>query len=112
MSVSRGDSLSIDVTDIQRAVALLEATEKKMPHAFRGYGRARYSRTLDFVLRYLDERGQAKHSELLRVHRFDLDAYTLEIIVDNLLKMHVISKVRDSRIGDTTYTYPNKGGKI
>ncbi len=63
------------------------------------------------VLRYLDERGQAKHSELLRVHGFDLDAYTLEIVIDNLLKMHVISEVRDSVTGDTTYTYLDKGGK-
>ena len=93
MSVSRGDSRIIEREDFKRAVALLEATERKMPHAFRGYGRARYSRAMDIVLRYLDERGQAKHSELLRTHRFDLDAYSLEIVIDNLLKMHVISKV-------------------
>ena len=111
MSVSRSDNLIIELEDFQRAVALLEATERKMPHAFRGYGRARYSRALDIVLRYLNDRGQAKHSELLRVHRFDLDAYTLEIVVDNLLKMHVISKIRDSAIGDTTYTYLDKGEK-
>ena len=112
MSISRGESMVIELPDFLRAVALLEATERKMPYAFRGYGRARYSRALDLVLRYLDERGQAKHSELLRIHRFDLDAYTLDIVIDNLLKMHVISKVRDSRIGDTTYTYLDKGGKV
>lgn len=105
-SVSRSDTLILEESDFFRARTMIEATEKKMPYVFGGRGTGRYGEILYKILEYIMERGEVKHSELLRQHKYDLDDYTLRLIVDNLKKMFLVAQVHEGEDPlDSTYTY-------
>ena len=106
LSFSRSNERVIKLQDMRRARRLLAATERRMGMTFGGVGRGRYSQALHNVIAYMQERGRATHSELLRQFRYDIDNYTLEIVVDNMKRMEILSIVNDSEsIHNTIYTF-------
>lgn len=106
MSASRGNDMVITGNDFQRAKILLESTELKMPHAFGGFGRARYGRPVFAVSEYLRERGEARYSELLRIFSEDIDKYTMDIVLDNLREQQVVSRRKDALDWVISYLSP------
>lgn len=105
LSASRGDDLTIHLEDFNRARTLMEAAEKKMPRAFRGLGRARFSDLTDGVLTFIMGRGRCYRSELLQKFYRDVDAWTLEQIERVLEQMKVIKVVRLVEEGDAEYIF-------
>ena len=106
MAASRGNELWITKSDFHRAKALLETTERKMVHAFGGIGPSKYSNPLHVVIQYLQERGAASHSEILRQHKYVLDDYTLKIVTNNLRHMGIVTiDLNSMDPNDKTYRY-------
>lgn len=105
LSASRGDDLIVKLEDFERARVLLTTAEKKMPRAFRGLGRARFSDLTDGVLNYIMRRGSCLRSEILQKFYRDIDAWTLEQIERVLERMKVIRISQMINEGDARYTF-------
>ena len=111
MSASRGDSMRITKQDFVRSKAILETAEKKMPAAFKGLGKARFSEATADVLTFIMHRGEVRRSEVLRHFVRDLDSWMLEQIERVLEQMHVISISLISKREDRDAVYTYVGGK-
>ena len=111
MSASRGDSLRITKQDFVRSKTILEAAEKKMPSAFKGMGKARFSEATTDVLTFIMHRGMVKRSEVLQHFFRDLDSWMLEQIEKVLEQMHVIKITSISKVGDQDARYEYIGQK-
>lgn len=109
MSASRGDSMIITQQDFKRSLALIEAAEKKMPTAFKGMGKARFSEATTDVLRYIMHRGKVRRSEVLQHFFRDLDSWMLEQIERVLEQMHVVRVSSISKVGDQDAVYEYVG---
>lgn len=103
LSVSRGGSLEIIKFDIERALKLLEITEKRMSLVFSGVGKARYAEEIDKIIRYIEKRGTVNRSELL--NNFYRNVEDLRPIIQQLWQRKVINveKTPDGR--DEKYTF-------
>lgn len=110
MSASRGDDRIINKHDFDRALKILEYTEKKMAKVFSGLGEARYAKSTTLVLDYImkSPMGVCKASDILKHFNRDVDSYTLDIIGKTLRGMRVIDTAFEQGTGDTIFTY--KGG--
>jgi len=106
-SASRGDDRVVKETDIQRALALLEKAEVKMPRTFTGLGEARYSRITEKVLDLLVTRGEMDKADKLFILHPDADDYTLEIALKTLMAMKAVE--RGSVGVRETYKYTGRG---
>lgn len=105
LSASRGNSLIITGADFERALKILETTEKKMPRAFAGVGRARFSEMTETVLNYIMMRRKCLKSELLRRLYRDIDSWSLEQIEKVLSDMHVLKVTIMTDKDDTMYEF-------
>lgn len=107
MSASRGSDRKITKHDFERALAILEDTEKKMSRVFTGLGEARYSKSTAMILDYIMKcpGGRCKASEILRKFSRDVDSYTLDIIGKTLRGMMVVSTEFEQGTGDTIFTF-------
>ena len=107
LSACRGDDMLIMLEDIHRAVAILEATEKTMPKAFSGLGKARYAELTEAVMTYLINlpKDMVKHSAILRHFFPDIDEYTLNIVMETLTRMQMVKLASQSADGTGEKTY-------
>lgn len=108
-SASRSNERIITPEDFKRARVLLESAEQKMPRAFLGIGKARYSEMTSLIYDYLSRVKQATKAEILDHFHTDLDEYTLEIIGKTLAARKAISIHYDSTKVEYTYTLLKKG---
>ena len=76
--------------DFDRALDILEKTEKKMPYAFSGYGKNPASGIMETITRFIRKRGVVAYDELLRLYRNDVDKRGLDQILDTLLGFNAI----------------------
>lgn len=90
MCVSRGDGMVITKRDFERALSILEMTERKMPKAFTGLGRARFADSTEDILAYIIRKGKVKRSEVLQRFYRDVDQFMLEQIEKVLENMKSI----------------------
>lgn len=92
LSACRGDDMLIMREDLERAISILEATERTMPKAFSGLGKARYAELTEAVMQYLINLPQRTitHSAILRHFFPDIDEYTLNIAMETLIRMRAV----------------------
>lgn len=105
LSASRGDDLAITGEDFDRARLILEKAEKKMPKAFGGFGRSRFSETTEIIEDYIRHRGTITRSQVLRRYSNEVSAWDLEQIEEILRQMKRIEVVIDTETNDREYTY-------
>lgn len=105
MSASRSCDRRITKADFSRALALLESVEPKMPRAFMGLGRAKYSDMTSQLYEYLARQKKASQAEILNKFDVDLDEYTLQLIMKTLAARKVVKIEYDSGRGEYYYTY-------
>lgn len=103
LTASRSNSGIIEVTDFDRALALLKSAEMKMAKTFSGMGRSAYSETVEMVLDYLIIRKTCTRSELLKRFYMDIDPPTLKVVEEVLTHMKVIKISIDSTKNDYVY---------
>lgn len=90
LSVSRGDSLVIELQDFRRALALLKETEVKMHKTFGGLGKAKYGDVTELIMNYIRAVGITTRSSLMAKFYRDLDSGTLRGIEEMMQHMKVI----------------------
>lgn len=105
ISASRGGDLIVTREDFRRARLLLETTEKKMPRAFRGLGRARFAEMTDIVLGFIMKRKRTTRSALLQTLHRDVDSWTLENIERILEQMKLIKRIIQPQDDEVIYEY-------
>lgn len=109
MSASRSCDRIITPADFKRALALLESVEPKMPRAFMGLGRAKYSDMTSQLYEYLARVNKCSQSEILNKFDVDLDEYTLQLIMKTLQARKVVRIDYSSGNGETYYTFQRQG---
>lgn len=105
VSASRSSERLITGDDFKRALALLEAVEPKMPRAFLGLGRAKYSEMTAQIFEYMKKSRQATQADILNKFDLDLDEYTLQLIMKTLAARKVIEMTFVSGKNEWLYLY-------
>lgn len=105
VSASRSSEKVITAADFKRALALLESVEPKMPRAFMGLGRAKYSEMTAQIFEYMKRSKRATQADVLNKFDLDLDEYTLQLIMKTLSARKVIEMTYMSDRGEWLYTY-------
>jgi len=91
VSVSEGNSLVVEASHFDRALAYLLSVEKKMARAFTTLGQSRYVNAIEMILAFVIKRKIVTRSQILRLMWRDVDDYTYDIAIKTLLRMKVIS---------------------
>lgn len=108
-SAVRGDSMSIDVEDLNWAMATTEWTEKQMQRTFSGVGRSQIADTVQRILALLHTTGGMSKTELMQRFYQDLDDFTMRKVMDTLRSMGAID-IKTS--GTDVILVPRKTGLI
>jgi len=111
LNACRTSSMIVDDIDLQRAIDLLELTEREMPKTFSGVGKSPHAEVLSKVMNEIGMAGEISKVELMRMFYHDADDRVMEIIIETLRSMGFISRIE--RDGQTILKYNSKqGGKI
>jgi hypothetical protein len=111
VSASRTSKRIINEEDFDRAVAILERTEKEMPNAFFGLGRGFHAQTMADVISYFQQHRRLSWRDL--VERFKLDTVPDEL--SKLVQMLVSTgrvKQEYSTSGTTYYEIQPKADEV
>jgi DNA-binding MarR family transcriptional regulator len=101
INASRTDKMVITKSDLERAVSILEETERKMSQTFSGVGKLPYADILTKIMNEIGMSRVAYFSDLLSKYRSDVDNWYLEKIIESLETqkfVKVIHLERDKRI--------------
>lgn len=109
LSMSRSNDLKITEEDFDRALMILQKTERNMPKVFGGLGTSKYSQVTEKIIQYIMKKGSVKRSDMLRQFYRDVDPQTLKIIEEAMEQMKLVRVKRDLLAGEVTYEY--KGTK-
>ena len=90
LSMSRDDSMEIQLEDFERAKSVLTAVERKMHNTFGGLGQAQYSEITEKVLTFLTAVKTIKRSDLMKRFYRDMDTETLKVVENVLVSMKVM----------------------
>lgn len=107
-SVSRNDSMVIGVEDLKRAISLLESAEVKMPQAFNGVGRSAQADVIANLMIEISQRKTTTFGELLTFFIRDVDAKTLENMLDSLHIMGYCTFKRNQNLEKAIVAYIEK----
>lgn len=106
VNASRTDRMLLEHQDINRAIGILDATERKMPLTFAGVGKYSHADTLTRVMNEIALRGPEgiSQEELHYMFRNDANNYIMKEIIDSLQ----ISGFLDTINKDGKETYRRK----
>jgi len=93
ISASRSSDLIITGPDIEKAIRILEATEKKMPQAFSGVGKSQIISILPRIMSYIAEVKIISKPKLMERFLADIDDFMLDRVLKTLQTMQYISIV-------------------
>ncbi len=102
LCASRTDSMLLDKCDFDRALGIIEQTEKKMPYVFSGVGKYPHSEMLERLMAYLTQRQDIPIGELYWHYRSDLGPQDVEILVRTLEKTGMCTS---AHVGGTIRIY-------
>jgi len=94
MNASRSSDMILDSIDIERALVILEKTEKKMLHTFAGVGKSSHADVLAKVMLDITQAGEEGlwYSDIITRYRDDADDWVMNKIVDTLKAMNFITE--------------------
>lgn len=91
LNASRTDSMELSAEDAQRAIRILTQTERKMPMAFRGMGRAHNAETMNRLMTTIFSRKRITVRELMQLFWQDVASpEELNVMLKALKTMDVI----------------------
>jgi hypothetical protein len=105
---SRTDNKEITEEDFDRALDILELTEKKMPYTFSGVGKSNTADIMQRVMATLAATGSIEFGALLSRFYQDLDKITLEGMIESLISMQVVTLDLSSGKREIVYNRENK----
>lgn len=106
LNASRTDSMIIDLCDIDRAIRILNFTERKMTRTFSGVGKSENADVIQRVMTEVALRKSITFAQLLEMFYYDADKRVLTGIVDTLESMDYIRKLH--RSGEMIIEYKPK----
>ncbi len=109
MSASRSDEMVILPDDFNRALDLLEETEKKMFYAFRGVGESELIRATDRVIETIRVEREVTYHDLLRKHYRYVSHRTLDDVLEQLDQMKVIRRTTNTEKRTQTIIWLGEG---
>lgn len=90
VNASRTSEMIINKEDLERAIAILEFTERKMIHTFSGVGKSQNADVTTRVMQGIAVRKSISFAELQTMFYFDADQRTMQAIIDTLRSMKFI----------------------
>lgn len=108
LSAMESDQMIITGKQLQRAITLLEQTERNMPKVFSGVGKSPHAEVLSKVMNEIGMAGEITKSALLNKFYHDADDRVMEIIIETLRSMGFIDRVE--RDGQTILRYNKSRG--
>ena len=99
LSASRSNDLIIRGTDLQRAIALLEETEIKMPYTFSGVGKSNIADTVNRIMTEIGIQKQCTFAHLMGRFFRDIDKAMLEKVIQSLEAMNFVKTHFDAEQG-------------
>ena len=87
---SRSNKMELDAVDFNRALDILERTEKKMPYTFSGVGKSVTADSMARVMKIVAVSKEIDFSELHRRTFQDIDKFTLEKLIESLISMDYV----------------------
>lgn len=87
LNACRTSNMTLTAFDLQRAIDLLEHTERDMPKTFSGVGKSPHAEVLGRVMNVIGMESTITLSDLQRRFCNDADDRVLKIIVDTLISM-------------------------
>ena len=102
LSVAERDDKIITEAHFNKAVEILEETEKKMPRALSSIGRNPFASDLEAILDYINMEGSVTKKQLIKRFYHNLESRQLEELVSSLVVMGDL--VADRRGKDTVYS--------
>ena len=93
VNASRTNSMTMCAADLERAIAILEATEKNMPNVFAGVGKYQHADTLANVMQEVAMREETSMAELQSIFARDVSPRDLDDIISTLSSMGFVRKV-------------------
>ena len=110
LCASRGNSKIIDVCDFDRALDILEITEKKMHYTFSGVGKSENADMMQRVMMSVAVSKEIEFGALLQRFYQDVDKTLLEKMVEALVSMGVVEV--DYSGGSKLIRYTDKKGLV
>lgn len=104
LSISQSDDMLLTKEIVQRAIGLLELTEKKMPRVFQGLGENRLAKQTALVLELIRSKGQVSRREILSTHYHDVDGWAMDQIEHTLKGLSSVKIIVDPAKRETYYT--------
>lgn len=111
MSASRSNDMRITIGDFERARALLEVTERKMPMTFMGHGRNRDADLIPQIMALCGNSSTIRYSALMKHFYRDVDARGLEATVQSMRQMGLI-RVDNSEADAVIHYIPRSERKM
>ena len=111
MSACRKDcNMDLTYGDLDRAIGLLEHTEKDMPKVFAGVGKSRDADVLSKVMTAIGTAPEGKISKTTLMQRFynDADERVMSTIIDTLKSMKFIRELPKGEDQQIVYQYARK----
>ena len=103
LSASESENMKISLDQFERARALMENAEGKMPKVFSSLGSAVYVKQTTEVLDFIEAHGIVSKGEVMRRFYRSVDSTVLEAVIKVLVDME---KIRvDITTGDTRYVF-------
>lgn len=91
VNAARSSKMELDKVDFNKALEILEMTEKKMPYTFSGVGKSVTADSMARVMKIVAVEGVIEFRELHRRTFQDIDKFTLEKLVESLIAMEYIT---------------------
>ena len=110
LNACRTDDMTMTAGDLNRAIALLERTEIKMPKTFSGIGKSPHAEVLSKVMNEIGLAGTITKSDLMRKFYHDADDRVMELIIETLRSMGFLD--RKESAGETILTYKRREGGL
>uniref|UniRef100_A0A6M3INJ4 Uncharacterized protein n=1 Tax=viral metagenome TaxID=1070528 RepID=A0A6M3INJ4_9ZZZZ len=103
-NASRTDSMIVTEDDLDRAIEIMETTEKKMPRTFSGVGKLNDADIMTKIMNDIGMADSMKFSDILSRYRTDVDAWRLEHIMTSLQAMKFVKRIVGSDDIEFIYT--------
>lgn len=105
MSACRGDSLTIELEDFNRARETITRAEIKMGWTFGGMGKAKNSDATEKIMQYLRQVKVSTRQAMMSKFYRDVDSVTLRDVEQTLLDMRVINIEIITASGEKVYRW-------
>jgi len=89
-SASRNSKMELDKVDFDRALKIIERTERKMPYTFSGVGKSITADSMSRVMQIIEVNREIEFRELHRQTYQDIDKFTLEKLIESLIAMEFV----------------------